>query len=63
MNTDEDELRAKQAAFWLEYGHTLATSIRYSEALRAIERSLSLNDSKRGGVVRKGNVPCDASPE
>ncbi len=54
MDTKEDEVRKKQAAFWLEYGHHLNTTIRYTEALRAFERSLALDDTNAEAWYAKG---------
>lgn len=54
MNTNEDELRRKQAAFWLEYSHQLNTTIRYTEALTAVERSLALDDTNAEAWYAKG---------
>jgi tetratricopeptide (TPR) repeat protein len=39
------ENKRKQAQFWLEYGQQLSDSIRYTEALAAIERAVSLDES------------------
>jgi tetratricopeptide (TPR) repeat protein len=39
------ENKRKQAQFWLEYGRQLSDSIRYTEALTAIERAVSLDES------------------
>jgi len=39
------ENKKKQAQFWLEYGRQLSDSIRYTEALRAIERAVSLDET------------------
>jgi tetratricopeptide (TPR) repeat protein len=36
------EKNKEQAQFWLEYGRLLSDSIRYTEALAAIERAVSL---------------------
>lgn len=36
----------QQALFWLEYCRQLSDSIRYAEALSAIERALSLDETK-----------------
>lgn len=50
----EDEQRKQQATFWLEYSHQLATSIRYTEALRAVERSLALDDTNAEARYAQG---------
>ena len=50
MNTQDKQ----QAAFWLEYSHQLATTIRYSEALAAVERSLALDESNPEAWYLKG---------
>jgi hypothetical protein len=34
------EISKKQAQFWLEYGQQLSDSIRYTEALAAIEQNV-----------------------
>ena len=44
----------KQAQFWLEYGQQLSDSIRYTEALAAIERSVSLDEMNVEAVYAKG---------
>ena len=54
MDAQTDETRKKQAAFWLEYGHQLNTTIRYTEALRAFERSLALDDTNAEVWYAKG---------
>lgn len=38
------ELDKKQAQFWLQYGQQLSDTIRYTEALAAIERAVSLDE-------------------
>src|SRR5258708_33379052 len=45
MADKEDEARKKQAAFWLEYSQQLSTAIRYTEALSAAERAVSLDET------------------
>jgi tetratricopeptide (TPR) repeat protein len=44
----------KQAQFWLEYGQQLSDSIRYTEALAAIERAVSLDKMKVEALYAKG---------
>lgn len=39
------EQRKQQAAFWLDYSHQLAATIRYSEALAAVEHTLELDEA------------------
>lgn len=54
MQNNEQETRRQQAAFWLDYSRRLSTTIRYSEALAAIERSLALDDSNAEAFFEKG---------
>ena len=44
----------KQAQFWLEYGRQLSDSIRYTEALAAIERAVSLDETNVEAQYAKG---------
>lgn len=48
------ENRKKQAQFWLQYGQQLSDSIRYSEALVAIERAVSLDELNVEALYAKG---------
>ncbi len=48
------EIKKKQAQFWLEYGQQLSDSIRYSEALAAIERAVSLDETNVDALYAKG---------
>ena len=48
------ENRRKEAQFWLEYGQQLSDSIRYSEALAAIERAVSLDEMNVEALYAKG---------
>jgi len=51
-NTTEN--KKKQAQFWLEYGRQLSDSIRYSEALSAIERAVSLDETNVEALYAMG---------
>src|SRR5579884_445062 len=51
---EQSEQRKQQAAFWLDYSHQLAASIRYSEALAAVERSLALDEENAEAWYLKG---------
>jgi tetratricopeptide (TPR) repeat protein len=44
----------KQAQFWLKYGQELSDSIRYTEALVAIERAISLDEMNVEALYAKG---------
>jgi tetratricopeptide (TPR) repeat protein len=44
----------KQAQFWLKYGQELSDSIRYTEALSAIERAISLDNMNVKALYAKG---------
>jgi tetratricopeptide (TPR) repeat protein len=48
------ENRKKEAQFWLEYGQQLSDSIRYTEALAAIERAVSLDEMNVEALYAKG---------
>ena len=48
------ESKKKQAQFWLEYGQQLSDSIRYTEALAAIERAVSLDEANVQALYAKG---------
>ena len=58
MDTNDDEARKKQAAFWLEYSQQLSTSIRYSEALAAAERAVQLDETRAEAWYVRGT--CQA---
>ncbi len=47
MSTEQNEQakRKQQASFWLDYSQKLSDTIRYSEALAAIERALALDET------------------
>lgn len=45
MSTNDVTQRQKQFAFWLEYSHQLSASIRYEEALAAVEKALGLDET------------------
>ena len=45
MEAKEDAARKEQAVFWLEYSQQLSTTIRYSEALKAAERAVTLDET------------------
>ena len=52
------ENRKQQAQFWLEYGQQLSETIRYTEALAAIERAISLDEMQatfRKDVIRSAS--------
>lgn len=51
---NEREQQKQQATFWLDYSHQLAASIRYSEALTAVERSLALDAGNAEAWYLKG---------
>ena len=44
----------EQAAFWLEYSQQLSTTIRYTEALRAAERAVALDEASAEARYVKG---------
>jgi tetratricopeptide (TPR) repeat protein len=46
--------RKNQAQFWLKYGQELSDSIRYPEALVAIERAVSLDELNVEALYAKG---------
>jgi tetratricopeptide (TPR) repeat protein len=48
------ENRKKKAQFWLKYGQELSDSIRYTEALAAIERAVSLDEKNVEALYAKG---------
>ena len=48
------ENKKKQAQFWLGYGQQLSDSIRYTEALAAIERAVSLDETNVEALYAKG---------
>ena len=48
------EKRKIQAQLWLEYGQQLSDSIRYTEALEAIERAVSLDELNVEALYAKG---------
>ena len=48
------ENKKKQAQFWLEYGQQLSDSIRYAEALAAIERAVSLDETNVDALYAMG---------
>jgi tetratricopeptide (TPR) repeat protein len=48
------ENRKIQSQFWLEYGQQLSDSIRYTEALAAIERAVSLDEMNVEASYAKG---------
>lgn len=50
----EQREQKQQAAFWLDYSHQLAASIRYDEALAAVERSLELDAGNAEAWYLKG---------
>lgn len=49
-----DETRRQQARFWLDYSQQLSNTIRYSEALAAIDRSLALDATNAGAWYVRG---------
>jgi tetratricopeptide (TPR) repeat protein len=44
----------QQAQFWLEYGQQLSDSIRYTEALAAMQRAVSLDETNVEAWYAKG---------
>ena len=48
------ENKKTQAQFWLEYGQQLSDSIRYTEALVAIERAVWLDEMNVKALYAKG---------
>src|SRR5258708_39712564 len=48
------EQSKKQAQFWLEYGQQLSAAIRYTEALAAIERAISLDEMNAEAWYARG---------
>ncbi len=54
MDDKEDEVRKKQATFWLEYSQQLSTAIRYIEALVAAERAVALDETSAPARYVKG---------
>ncbi len=51
MVSDENK---KQARFWLEYSQQLSGTIRYAEALAAVERALVLDEMSKEAWYAKG---------
>lgn len=51
---DNDDARKKQFAFWLDYSQQLSTAIRYTEALAAVERALTLDDTNPEAWYTRG---------
>lgn len=54
MNSQEQEQRKQQAAFWLDYSQQLSTAIRYVEALAAAERAVALDETSTEAWYVKG---------
>ncbi len=50
----KSEISKQQAQFWLQYGQRLSRSIRYTEALAAIERAVSLDETNVEALYAKG---------
>lgn len=46
--------RLQQAQFWLDYSERLSTSIRYQEALTAIERAIALDSTNAHAYYARG---------
>ena len=45
MAKNEQDIRRQQAIFWLNYSKQLSDTIRYVEALAAVERAITLDDT------------------
>ena len=56
--TSEQDGRKQQAAFWRDYSQQLSTAIRYTEALRAAERAVALDETNAEGWYIQGT--CQA---
>lgn len=54
MEDQKPQESKQQAQFWLEYGRQLSDSIRYAEALSAIERAISLDETRVEAWYAKG---------
>ncbi|HEX6484536.1 MAG TPA: tetratricopeptide repeat protein [Ktedonobacteraceae bacterium] len=48
------EENKNQARFWLEYSQQLSGTIRYAEALAAVERALALDETSKEAWYAKG---------
>lgn len=44
-NENEQDIRKQQARFWLDYSRQLSDTIRYVEALAAVERAIRLDET------------------
>jgi tetratricopeptide (TPR) repeat protein len=54
MTTNEQDIRQQQALFWLTYSRQLSDSIRYVEALAAIERAIKLDETNSEAYYVRG---------
>jgi len=54
MNTPKHTPNKQQAIFWLEYSQRLSTAIRYVEALGAVERAITLDETSAEAWYVKG---------
>jgi tetratricopeptide (TPR) repeat protein len=50
----EHDRRQQQARFWLDYSQKLSDTIRYSEALAAIERAIALDETNAEAQYVRG---------
>jgi tetratricopeptide (TPR) repeat protein len=50
----EEQKKQEQARFWRDYSHQLSGAIRYHEALKAIERALTLEPESGENWYAKG---------
>lgn len=55
---ETEDTHKKQAAFWLDYSQQLSNSIRYAEALKAVQRAVALDDSNAEAWYAQGT--CQA---
>ncbi len=54
MTENEQDIRHQQALFWLTYSRQLSDTIRYVEALAAIERAIKLDQTNADAYYVRG---------
>jgi tetratricopeptide (TPR) repeat protein len=54
MTKNEQDIHQQQAHFWLTYSRQLSDSIRYVEALAAIERAIKLDETSADAYYVRG---------
>ena len=54
MTDNEQDIHQQQALFWLTYSRQLSDSIRYVEALAAIERAIKLDETNPEAYYVRG---------